>query len=170
MNRTFNSQKALEAMVYVAQSQHDLYAALKAIYFADKEHLRLYGRQMFNEQYAALEFGPTPSALYDFVKRARGEQEKWFSQEQSNAILDALAATKRTINAKRVPNLDFLSISEIQCLDYGLMIVASKNMDQIIAHSHDPAYEKTNRNCMISLDDIIGTLPNAELVMEYLKG
>jgi hypothetical protein len=169
MNRVFDSQKALEAMVFVAQRQHDLYASLKAIYFADKEHLRLFGRQMFDEQYAALEMGPTPSALYDYVKSARGEESVHFSQDLDAQICESLRASARTIRAMREPNLYYLSKSEIQCLEYGLSVVAGKSFDWIKEESHDAAYEKTRRNGIMELDDIVRTLPNAELILSYLS-
>ena len=37
-------RKALEVLLYVVRSCHDMYTALKVIYFADRLHLERYGR------------------------------------------------------------------------------------------------------------------------------
>jgi uncharacterized phage-associated protein len=42
--------------------------ALKLIYFADKYHLRKYGRLVTNDNYFAMEHGPVPSAAKDIAE------------------------------------------------------------------------------------------------------
>lgn len=168
MKRSFDSQKAIEALVYVANKEHDAYSALKAIYFADKKHLELYGRQMFNETYKAFENGPAPSTLYDYLKSVRGDGVVFFAPEMTKNLKDSLSATKRTVHSKREPNLEYLSNSEIKCLEFGLSIVAGKNFEWIKQKSHDSAHEKTPLNKPIALEDIINTLPNSDFILDYL--
>lgn len=171
MKKSFDSQKAIEALVYIANMQHDLYSALKAVYFADKEHLRLFGRQMFNETYKAFEKGPAPSTLYDYLKCVRGDGVVYIyiAPEITKRLIDSLSATRTTVRAKREPNLDYLSKSEIQCLQKGLSVVAGKDFESIKNLSHDSAYNKTRRNRPMALEDIVDTLPNSELILDYIK-
>lgn len=169
MKNSFDRQKAIEALIYVANKQHDLYAALKVFYFADKEHLRLYGRQMFNEVFNALDKGPIPSTLYDYLKCVRGDGKIVFSEEVKKELHDSLTVAKKTVYAKRESKIEYLSKSELQCIDIGISIVnEEKDFGNIKDRSHDAAYLKTRRNDRIKVEDIIDTLPNSEMIFEYL--
>jgi uncharacterized phage-associated protein len=169
MKKSYDRQKSIEALVYVTNKQHDLYAALKVFYFADKEHLRLFGRQMFNEVYYALKKGPIPSTLYDFLKCVRGDGRTAFNPEVTKELNKSLTATRKTVHAKRESNLEFLSKSEIQCLEFGLLAVAEEDFGTIKNKSHDAAYLKTRLNDPMVLEEIIGTLPNSEMVFDYIN-
>ena len=42
--------------------------ALKLVYFADRYHLRKYGRLVTNDEYLAMRYGPVPSAVKDIAE------------------------------------------------------------------------------------------------------
>ena len=42
--------------------------ALKLVFFADRYHLRQYGRPVTNDEYMAMEFGPVPSGCKDLAE------------------------------------------------------------------------------------------------------
>ncbi len=57
----FKPEKALHVILYVAdklQREDNLYAMLKVIYFADKDHLHRYGRFIFGDNLCCYESWP----------------------------------------------------------------------------------------------------------------
>lgn len=44
---------------------HELF---KILYFADQEHIKIYGRPITGDKYIAMKYGPVPSFLYDILK------------------------------------------------------------------------------------------------------
>ena len=113
--------KALETLVYVANKEQRFYWALKAIYFADKEHLRKYGRQIFDETYYAMEQGPVPSLTYDIVKYARGDGRFIFDNPIPSTAIKV--PDHKTILPLRQANTNLLSKSEIDCLDFAYDLI-----------------------------------------------
>lgn len=64
----FNHKKATQALNYFAGRAGDRVnklKALKLIYFADRYHLRKYGRPITNDDYWAMKLGPVPSGTRD---------------------------------------------------------------------------------------------------------
>jgi hypothetical protein len=160
-------QKALETVVFVASREQRLYWALKAIYFADKEHLRRYGRQIFDDSYRAMKFGPVPSLAYDIVKIVRGDG--WIQFTDPNPA-DALhVPDKYTILPKREPDTRLLSKSDIECLVYGCNEVKNLDFEGLHIKSQDDAYKAVELDEDMTIVNIIGTLDNSEEVLDYLK-
>lgn len=160
--------KALEALVYVAQREQRHYWALKAIYFADKEHLRKYGRQIFGDSYRAMKFGPVPSLAYDIVKTARGDGLLPF---ENPSPADALnVPNHKFIYPKREPNTRLLSQSDIECLEYGIAEVNNLGFGRLHRKSQDQAYKAVELDEDMTIESIVKTLDNSEEVLDYLKG
>jgi len=64
----FNYQKATEALnffAFRAGGRINKMKALKLVYFADRFHLRKYGRPITNDDYFAMKLGPVPSGTRD---------------------------------------------------------------------------------------------------------
>lgn len=71
MNLTFAHKKATQALNYFAsQSAGEInkLKALKLIYFADRYHLRTYGRPITNDRYLAMNYGPVASSCKDLAE------------------------------------------------------------------------------------------------------
>jgi uncharacterized phage-associated protein len=62
--------------------------ALKLIYFADRYHLRKYGRLVTNDIYYAMNYGPVPSSVKDIAEGSEflGEKEKEYASNYLIAI------------------------------------------------------------------------------------
>lgn len=162
----FNAEKAVEVLLYVCQRVQDLYTALKVVYFADKEHLSRYGRLICGDSYVAMQHGPVPSGLYDLVKNVRGDGHcfAWLP------LSDAFAIEDRLIIPKRSPDLDMLSESDIECLDEALARYGSLSFDKLKGLSHrDRAFLAADRNDFMSLESIVMSLPDGELLLEHLS-
>jgi uncharacterized phage-associated protein len=66
----FNESKAVEALVFIAQRWPGItpFYLSKVLFFADRDHLRQYGRPVLGDIYIAMNDGPVPSRVYDIVK------------------------------------------------------------------------------------------------------
>ena len=69
----FDRDKALEAILYIANSLHNptFHSISKMLYLSDKLHLQDYGRLICGDSYVAMEYGPVPSAIYNMMKVAK---------------------------------------------------------------------------------------------------
>jgi uncharacterized phage-associated protein len=162
----FNPEKAVEILLYVAARVHNMYAALKIIYFADKEHLSRYGRQLCGESYVAMDYGPVPSGLYDLVKAVRGDGYCLTAL----SLADSFAVDGRLILPKRSPNLDLLSDSDIECLDEALTKYGDLSFDTLKRLGHrDQAFRDADRSGFMSLESIVMSLPDGKLLLEHLN-
>ena len=67
----FSHRKATQALNFLARqaggSMHKL-KALKLVYFADRYHLRRYGRPVIGDEYVAMQYGPVPSGTKDIAE------------------------------------------------------------------------------------------------------
>jgi uncharacterized phage-associated protein len=71
MTLTFAHRKATQALNFFARKaggQINKMKALKLVFFADRYHLRQYGRPITNDEYLAMEYGPVPSGCKDLAE------------------------------------------------------------------------------------------------------
>jgi uncharacterized phage-associated protein len=64
MQLSFSHRKATQALAFLAEQAGgnlNKMKALKLIFFADRYHLRKYGRSITNDTYFAMKYGPVPS-------------------------------------------------------------------------------------------------------------
>jgi len=160
-------KKALETIVYLSQSDNRNYWILKAIYVADKEHLRKYGRQIFSDTYIAMKLGPVPSLAYDIVKAVRGDG--CLSAESIDLSESISVPDPYTIKPLREAKIGVFSDSEIECMNYALSVVLPMSFDELKEFSHDEAFLASPRNDEITLDSIVRSLDNGREVLEYLN-
>ena len=88
--------------------------AAKVLFFAEKSHLNRYARPIVADTFIAMPNGPVPSTLYDFIN---GELDNAGDPE---AITEALSVQRDKyprVIARRSPDTDALSSSDIECLD-----------------------------------------------------
>jgi uncharacterized phage-associated protein len=141
-----NSDKVLESLVYIAEKSPgiDVFHVCKILYFADKLHLNTYGRPILGDTYFALDQGPVPSLAYDVIKRNEIPLYGRLLENISESL--DYEKSKRDnyfrIVAKRPPNEDLFSGSDIECLDKSISTYAGMDYDELykIAHA-EPAYQ-----------------------------
>lgn len=78
----YDWEKTTEVLLYITEQVTDVYNALKVLYFADKDHLAKYGRQICGESYVAMKDGPVPSCTYDLVKAAGWQEGRQGESEE----------------------------------------------------------------------------------------
>lgn len=167
LKQRFDLPKAIEVLVYITQEINNTYNALKVLYFADKDHLSRYGRLISGDKYIAMDHGPVPSNIYDIVKEARGDSLFEFDTEEN---LRKLFKTRRyMIKPNREPNCEYLSESDIECLNRAIKKYGGLKFDELKDKSHDEAFNSADYNGVIPLKAIIKTLPNAEELLAYYE-
>lgn len=165
--------KILEGLVYAAfhlgkgATRH---SASKVLYFADREHLANCGRMIFDDTYVAMRDGPVPSIAYDLMKQSTGTYN--FLVMDQDSVLEALESQGRyQLCAKRPPNLDSFSKSEIDCLDNAVEFCRGKGFMELSKISHDSAWRSADRNNDISLQALVDSLEikDKDILGDYLS-
>lgn len=82
----FDLKKAAQAINFLARKSHgeiDKIKVVKLIYFADRYHLRKYGRPITNDEYWAMEWGPVNSNVKDIADMSGflGAMEKDYASQ-----------------------------------------------------------------------------------------
>ncbi len=158
----FDRKKALEVLIYTSKKEPNYYDTLKIIYFADRYHLEKYGRFICGDNYIAMKSGPVPSGIYDIINDVKLKRNDEFNN-------DFTIINEYTIKPLREPNMKKLSKSDIEAIDKSfeenkdLTYIEKKNK------SHDKSYKNAKRNDLISIEEIVKTLPNSEVILEHLK-
>jgi uncharacterized phage-associated protein len=168
----FDKNASLNAVLYIVNqvSQPTFHKISKVLYFADKYHLEHYGRFICGDNYVAMNHGPVPSTIYDLLKAVRDKSTLAFDGGTLELYKDALEV-KHTycVSGKTKPNLDFLSESDIEALNYAIKEYGHLSFKQLTDLSHDDAYESAGFNDFIEVEAIAKTLPNSETLLEHLS-
>jgi uncharacterized phage-associated protein len=145
----------------------NVYNVLKCLWFADRDHLERFGRQIYGETYFAPEHGPVPSGAYDIVKYVAGRLKLW--DLHFPEALECVEANATEIAAKRRPDLDLLSKSEIACLTEAARKYGGLSFRELKALSHQSeAFKNADLNGEISLTDVVNELPSGQAVLEHM--
>ena len=131
----FNEKKGVEALTYVASKWPGLTAffAAKVLFFAEKKHLNRYSRPIVGDTFIAMPNGPVPSTLYDFIK-GRLDQSG-----DPDAVMAALLIERDPyprLAAQRDPDLDALSLSDLECLDEAIAFCRSHSFGALSTLTH----------------------------------
>ena len=160
----FDETKAIETILYLAKriSRSGKYKICKMLYLADKASLERYGRFIFGESYSAMKEGATPSKAYDLLK------------EFAEGCTDDIRVDGNAVVALRDANLDYLSESDIECLDQTIAIY-DKNPQKMYDDAHDGAWGKAwqsrkegKQSADIPVRSIAHTLSNYRDLVDYL--
>lgn len=131
---------------------------MKVLYWADKYHLSHYGRTISGDTYYKLEDGPVPTQTYDRIK--------------DRTIIDGNFETESFIcTPLRKPNLDHLSESDIEALEYSIDNYGHLSYGNLKRRSHDASWEAARDFGPIDFDKFILTFDSEtqEELKEYLS-
>lgn len=83
---SFSHRKATQALNFFARQNGgriNKLKALKLVYFADRHHLRSFGRPITNDRYLAMNYGPVASSCKDLAEMSEflGKQERSYAGE-----------------------------------------------------------------------------------------
>lgn len=168
--RLFNREKALEAVLFIAEQlpRPTMHSIAKMLYLSDKLHLEEYGRLICGDRYIAMEYGPVPSAIYDMMKVPAGRAS--IDPDVDELVMEAFdIAHGRDVVPKRAPDVSLLSESEIECIRETIQEHGRKSFGTLTDLTHDSAWRETDENQTIALSAIVRTLPNADELASYLE-
>lgn len=172
---TYDFEKALAALVYLASNPEtvpalDKYKVGKLLFLADKYHLVRYGRPILGDYYKALDYGPIPQRTMDILHVLIGDQRAWGTEEAKAAerLGEVLGADHRfqhpRLSAKRMPNLEALSVSERAALEHVVSEHGKRTFDELKVLTHEmPAYRKVWKGVAVEMyyEDFFDEDPDA---------
>lgn len=128
----------LYILTHSEDGKRDIYSLVKAAYYAQQNHLAQYGTPLFKDCICALPFGPVPSNIYNVLKMASGDSNElnYHRSDDMHLASDAINFKSGRYSAKEDPNMDFLSKSDIESLNYGIEKVAKMSFNQIKEDTH----------------------------------
>lgn len=150
----FNKEKAIHAILYILAhlKRKDTHKVSKILFFADQKHLVEYGRSITGDEYFAMEFGPVPSNIFDIFKALRGEG---FFANSVGDLADFFEVNAFYVHPKQEANLDYLSQTDIECLDEAIDKCKDLTFGELTNLSHGLAWGNTRPNARMTLKDIL---------------
>lgn len=136
------------ALLYIikkSEEKHcDVYGIVKTAFYAQQIHLSSSGLPLFNDEICALPFGPVPSSIYDILKIARGDENE-IEFHKSDGLLEvstSIGWKDERYFAKEDPDLNYLSVSDIQSLDEAIERVSKMSFNDILSDTHGKEWER----------------------------
>ena len=168
----FDKKCLLEVMLYIlnATKGTDIYHVLKILYFAEQKHLVKWGSRITADEFRAYEYGPVADQLYHAIKNSHlldQELPEMFQEVAHFAGDDA----PNVLLAKREADLDYLSQSEIECLNESIKENIGLTFDQLKQKSHDAAWQESyqGKGDLMSTLSIARAAGASESMLEYIK-
>jgi uncharacterized phage-associated protein len=160
----------INTLLYIVQQLGgvvDFHRVFKVLYFADEKHLARYGTAINPDRYEVKQYGPVPSMAYEVLKSLRGEG---FMVELRHEFAPYFELINRyTVKAKAEPNMDYLSESEVMCLDESIEENRHLTFNGRTGKSHDPAYNNADNEGYISFLDMAKVGGANETMISYIK-
>jgi uncharacterized phage-associated protein len=173
----FKPEKAAEAILYLINrlpgTKRSRFFINKLFFYADLRHLEEYSRYIAGDFYEALKDGPIPSGAYNLLKEIAGENVHTFDIDYGKSFR---CSTKGVFfDPLREADLDMLSRSDIECLDYALAEFGHLSKHELWNVSHDePAYksivEESGLNNTIEVAHFARFLNGGEDLTNLLAG
>lgn len=155
MEFVLDKEKAVEALIYIARKVPGVgrFHAAKILYFAERFHLREFGRPIVGDRYIAMENGPVPSFAYDALKGNVGPDEKPMLDGAFVVLNDHRYPT---YTAGREADISYFSVTDLECLDKAIEHCAPRSFGSISDETHGHvAWAKADFNGPMSYDDMM---------------
>lgn len=165
----FRKDVAIQAILYVAHAigeRKDIHKICKTLYYADQMHLSKYGRSITGDVYIAMNYGPVPSNIEDIFKAMRGDS--YFSDQVDDIKEYFYFVNKYILKTKKEPDMDFVSDSDVECLDSAILKGKDKSFKELTIMSHDLAWENTHKDRAMSVKDILREIGDDEDYVNYI--
>jgi len=139
----FEHEKLVQALVFFSErGVRDLtrMKAAKLLFNADKHHLLKYGRPVIGDEYACMEYGPVPSASLNVMNDAIEDDPDYppVAKELFHEYLTVETVGGHPVFlARKSPDLDVFSDSDIEALEASLRENGPKSAAQLSRESHD---------------------------------
>ncbi len=132
----FDYKKATQVINYLTRKeggQIEKLKLIKLVYFADRYHLRRYGRPMVNDAYFAMRLGPVGSSVKDIAEFSDflDEAEKHYA----GAFLGRGGSVNTVVSIAEV-DTDIFSQSELEALDFSYGEFGAKSASSLVDVTH----------------------------------
>lgn len=140
MNNTLKkleNQKIKEVILYILSQTGctSYYNLMKIMFCAERRNLTMWGDPITNLEYYARKHGPVPLSVYYKIK-----QEKKGEPSDLSEILSMVG--EFDVKPKRSPNMDYLSTTDKESLDYAINELSSMDYKQIETYLHESVYDR----------------------------
>jgi len=136
-----NPEKIIETITWIAKRlpSNDRYTILKTLFYADKYHLQRYGRPVTGDTYIKMNYGPVASFAYDIIKR--NDNLPLAVLTAADAAFDNVPNSGKypPIEAKRPPDMEWFSGTDIECLEEAAAHCSDKDFDTLKGATHEEA-------------------------------
>lgn len=131
----FDHKKTTQALNFFAlkgRGRINKMKALKLVYFADRYHLRKYGRLLTNDTYFAMNWGSVPSGTKDLAEGSDflGDAEKEYADRY-------LKTAGRDVHSIGPLDADVFSDSDIEALEFAWETFGHLGQFRLAALTHD---------------------------------
>ena len=132
----FDYKKAVQAINYFAIKEGgriDKMKVIKLIYFADRYHMRKYGRPITNDEYFAMTYGPVASGTKDIAEMSGflGEKEKEYAE------MFLTAPDRNDVESVRNDLDNVFSKSDMEALDFAWRVFGHFDQFQLYRITHE---------------------------------
>ena len=169
---TFNEDKALSALCFVASVKSGLSPLFvsKVFFFAEKEHINLYGRPTLGDTFIAMPRGPVPSTIKNYID----EKWSWVGKPVGfdDAILLTWVSNLKTLELGKNPTTeDLLSETDKECLLAAITFCKDKTAKELSDITHfEKSWLNAPENRPMDYEDFIeDENPNKVEILEAMK-
>lgn len=163
----FDKDVTLNAVLYIIQQMGgkvDMHKIFKTLFFADQEHLSKYGRTITGDVYFAMNYGPVPSKTDDIFKAVRGDS--FFPAGELGDYFHFV--NHYFVQNDKESDLDYLSKSDLMCLDAAIKKCKDKNFGELTEMSHGLAWQNTAKDRPMAFADILREEGDSEGYVNYI--
>jgi uncharacterized phage-associated protein len=159
----------INTLLYILQrlgGTGDFHKVFKILYFADEKHLARYGTAINPDKYEVKQYGPVPSMAYEILKSLRGDG---FMVELKHEFTPYFELTNNhTVKAIAEPDMDYLSESEVQCIDESIEENQNLGFKGRTDKSHDTAYQNADEDGYISFIEMAKVGGANDAMIDYI--
>ncbi|AJW76927.1 hypothetical protein X275_01400 [Marinitoga sp. 1197] len=119
----FDYKKAVQILNWFARkngNQINYLKAIKLLYFAERYHLRKYGRLICSPTYVGMKLGPVQSEIKDLITSSEFQVDEKESKYYTNYMQTLINKTEKIYDIKSQKDVDFDEFSEtdIEALNF----------------------------------------------------
>lgn len=166
----FKKETTLNAVLYITEKlggSVDMHKVFKTLYFADMAHLGKYGRSITGDVYIAMKYGPVPAKTDDIFRAVRGDSYFAYEAQQFKPYFKFI--DRYVITANKTCDLDWLSETDVECLDLAIAKCGKLDFNELTRLSHGHAWQSTEQQDEISVRDILIENGETEEYADYIE-
>lgn len=137
----FDYRKATQALNFFSRKEGGVInkmKALKLVYFADRYHLRKYGRFITNDVYFAMQYGPVPSAVKDIA-----EASDFLDDNERDYSLHYIKSGQLVLHSMNIVENEVFSETDLESLSFAWDTFGHLNQFELAELTHEyPEWKK----------------------------